>query len=105
MSRCPMEGAMTRALLCRPPSAAPRFLFSSDWTQSLCSRRFEPAQAKACGYMSYSFFPARGWPLADDRAQIQQVKDASDIVDVVGAYVALRQVGQTFKGLCPFHQD
>jgi DNA primase len=55
--------------------------------------------------MLFSFFPARGWPLVDDRAQIQQVKDASDIVDVVGAYVALRQVGQTFKGLCPFHQD
>lgn len=94
-----------RALLCRPLSAAPRFLLSSDLTQSTCSRRLQPARAKARGCTTFSFFPARGWPLADDRAEIQQVKDASDIVDVVGAYVALRQVGQTFKGLCPFHQD
>jgi DNA primase len=44
--------------------------------------------------------------LADDwAALIRQVKDANDIVDVVGGYVALRPVGPTFKGLCPFHDD
>jgi DNA primase len=43
--------------------------------------------------------------LADDRVTIQQVKEANDIVDVVGSYVALRQAGPTFKGLCPFHED
>jgi DNA primase len=43
--------------------------------------------------------------LADDRVAIQQVKEANDIVDVVGSYVALRPVGATFKGLCPFHED
>jgi len=41
--------------------------------------------------------------LADDR--VKQVKEANDIVDVVGEYLALRPVGQTFKGLCPFHDD
>jgi DNA primase len=41
--------------------------------------------------------------LADDR--IKQVKEANDIVDVVGAHVALRPAGATFKGLCPFHDD
>src|SRR5947209_11304565 len=47
-----------------------------------------------------------GGPLADDwRALIQQVKEANDIVDVVGSYVALRPAGPTFKGLCPFHDD
>src|SRR5216683_2352899 len=47
-----------------------------------------------------------GGPLADDwGALIRQVKEANDIVDVVGGYVALRPVGQTFKGLCPFHDD
>ncbi len=35
----------------------------------------------------------------------QQVKAASDIVAVVGSYVNLRPAGQTFKGLCPFHDD
>jgi DNA primase len=44
--------------------------------------------------------------LADDReALIKQVKEANDIVDVVGGYVALQRAGQTFKGLCPFHDD
>jgi len=42
--------------------------------------------------------------LADD-ALIRQVKEANDIVQVVGSYVALRPVGPTFKGLCPFHDD
>lgn len=36
---------------------------------------------------------------------IQEVKQANDIVDVVGGYLALRPVGGTFKGLCPFHDD
>jgi DNA primase len=35
----------------------------------------------------------------------KEVKEASDIVDVVGTYVALRQQGARYKGLCPFHQD
>lgn len=36
---------------------------------------------------------------------IRQVKEANDIVEVVGSYVALKPAGQTFKGLCPFHDD
>jgi DNA primase len=36
---------------------------------------------------------------------VARVKEANDIVDVVGSYVALRQAGKTFKGLCPFHED
>jgi DNA primase len=50
--------------------------------------------------------PARGCILADDRAALtQQIKEANDIVDVVGGYVSLRPAGPTFKGLCPFHDD
>jgi DNA primase len=45
-------------------------------------------------------------PLTDDWvALVKQVKEANDIVDVVGAAVALRPAGPTFKGLCPFHDD
>ncbi|MGL4550024.1 MAG: DNA primase [Gemmataceae bacterium] len=33
------------------------------------------------------------------------VKQANDIVDVVGSYLALRPAGGTHKGLCPFHDD
>ncbi len=36
---------------------------------------------------------------------VKQVKDANDIVDVVGSYLALRKAGQTYLGLCPFHND
>ena len=44
--------------------------------------------------------------MADDLSAItKQVKEANDIVEVVGGYVALRQQGQTYKGLCPFHED
>src|SRR5438270_2648384 len=41
----------------------------------------------------------------DWAALTQQVKAANDIVAVVGSYVNLRPAGQTFKGLCPFHDD
>jgi DNA primase len=41
--------------------------------------------------------------LADDRVAL--VKQANDIVDVVGAYLTLRQAGQKYRGLCPFHDD
>lgn len=44
--------------------------------------------------------------MADDRVDlVKQVKEANDIVDVVGGYLSLRQAGPTFKGLCPFHDD
>ena len=41
--------------------------------------------------------------MADDRVAL--VKQANDIVDVIGTYVNLRAVGSKFKGLCPFHDD
>ena len=41
--------------------------------------------------------------MADDR--VKQVKEANDVVDVIGGYLSLRQVGATYKGLCPFHDD
>jgi DNA primase len=44
--------------------------------------------------------------LADDRVALtQRVKEANDIVDVVGGYIALRPAGPIFKGVCPFHDD
>jgi DNA primase len=44
--------------------------------------------------------------LTEDRAALKdRIKEANDIVDVVGKYVALRQKGPTHKGLCPFHDD
>ena len=34
-----------------------------------------------------------------------QVREATDIVELIGAHVALRRAGKEFKGLCPFHDD
>lgn len=35
----------------------------------------------------------------------KQIKAASNIVDVVGSYLAIKPVGTTYKALCPFHND
>ncbi len=36
---------------------------------------------------------------------IDQVRHASDIVDVVGAYVELQRAGSSWKARCPFHDE
>ena len=36
---------------------------------------------------------------------IDQVRDRTDIVEIVGQYVDLRRAGTGYKGLCPFHQE
>jgi DNA primase len=43
---------------------------------------------------------------SSDRDDVkEQVRDAIDIVDLVGSYVALRRQGKGFVGLCPWHDD
>lgn len=42
---------------------------------------------------------------SDPVEQTKQVKAASDIVAVVGSYIAIQPAGKSFKALCPFHQD
>ena len=37
--------------------------------------------------------------------KIEEVRSASDIVEVVGDYVRLRKQGSRFVGLCPFHSE
>ena len=44
-----------------------------------------------------------GWPLEDD--QVKRVKQANDVVAVIGGYLPLRPAGRIFQGLCPFHDD
>ena len=34
---------------------------------------------------------------------IDQVVQATDIVDLIGQYIALKKRGHEFIGLCPFH--
>lgn len=36
---------------------------------------------------------------------VEQVRSASDIVDVVSGYLSLRQKGKNYFGICPFHTE
>ena len=40
-----------------------------------------------------------------DRATVDKILDAAQIVDVVSEFVTLRKSGVNYKGLCPFHDD
>lgn len=40
-----------------------------------------------------------------DKATINRIMDAADIVDVVSEFVTLRKSGANYKGLCPFHNE
>ena len=40
-----------------------------------------------------------------DRATVDKILDAANIVDVVSDFVTLRRAGANLKGLCPFHDD
>ena len=41
--------------------------------------------------------------IADD--DIEKVRTATSIVDIIQPYVALRRVGRNWVGLCPFHAE
>src|SRR5213082_1805707 len=38
-------------------------------------------------------------------ATLEQIRAASDIVDVIGAYLPLKRAGANFVALCPFHKE
>ncbi|MCR4852147.1 MAG: DNA primase [Prevotella sp.] len=40
-----------------------------------------------------------------DRATVDRIMDAANIVDVVSEFVALKKSGANYKGLCPFHNE
>jgi DNA primase len=40
-----------------------------------------------------------------DEDTITRVKEASDIIDVIGRHMELKRSGSSFKALCPFHQE
>jgi len=35
----------------------------------------------------------------------EQIRAASDIVDVIGGYIPLKRAGANFVALCPFHKE
>ncbi len=50
--------------------------------------------------------PVQGASVSQDRAALtQQVKQASDIVAILGSYLTVYPAGGAFKAICPFHND
>ena len=43
--------------------------------------------------------------VSDREMLTRQIRDATDVVDLIGGYLTLRRAGANFKGLCPFHQE
>jgi DNA primase len=41
--------------------------------------------------------------MADD--WVERVREASDIVEIVGEIVPLKKAGRNWTGLCPFHAE
>jgi DNA primase len=39
------------------------------------------------------------------RDAVGEIRDRSDLVEIVSGYVQLKKTGRSFKGLCPFHQE
>ena len=37
--------------------------------------------------------------------KISEVREATDIVELISQYVSLKQKGNSYFGLCPFHQE
>ncbi len=40
-----------------------------------------------------------------DRDVVAEVRERTDIVELIGAYTPLKRAGRSYKGLCPFHQE
>src|SRR5262247_4406434 len=38
-------------------------------------------------------------------ATLEQIRAASDVVDVIGSYLPLKRAGANFVTLCPFHKE
>ena len=43
--------------------------------------------------------------MAISREEITEIRNAVNIVDFIGQFVALKKTGQNFQGLCPFHNE
>jgi DNA primase len=40
-----------------------------------------------------------------DQGTVQQILDATEIVDVISEFVVLKKRGSSLIGLCPFHNE
>lgn len=43
--------------------------------------------------------------LSSFRYPVEEIRERCDLVEIISAHVALRKMGRTYKGLCPFHNE
>ena len=56
--------------------------------------------------MEFALMPMRELTVATDSFDVKErVKQAIDIVDLVGSHIQLRRQGRNYVGLCPWHDD
>jgi DNA primase len=56
--------------------------------------------------MEFALMPIRELTVASDSFDVKErVKQAVDIVDLVGSHIQLRRQGRNYVGLCPWHDD
>jgi DNA primase len=56
--------------------------------------------------MEFALMPMRELTVAGDSFDVKErVKQAIDIVDLVGSHIQLRRQGRNYVGLCPWHDD
>jgi len=53
----------------------------------------------------WGWFMVKRWGMAGDNEIFLKVREAVNIVDVIGEHLALKRAGREFKALCPFHDD
>jgi DNA primase len=56
-------------------------------------------QVSSCGLKETTIMP--GIP----QETIDRVLESTDIVELIGSFIALKKLGHNFQGLCPFHDD
>jgi DNA primase len=67
-----------------------------------------PAHLKSSPSFAIPVFPAPRFTRAVpqiSRETTEQILAATDIVDVIGAYIPVKRAGPSFKALCPFHNE
>ena len=37
--------------------------------------------------------------------KIEEIRAATDIVELIGGFAAIKKTGKSWKGLCPFHTE
>ena len=60
---------------------------------------------KWCVFSKNDFLKAGKLPLRIPEAVIAEVRDRTDIVQVIDQYVRLKRTGVNYVGLCPFHDE